>query len=260
MSSRRWLQVDTAEDPYGNKGVVLNPQWSAQWSNWSPQRRDDYIAGVAGWSVLSTAQAGQLLQGIPPNPGGWEDDPAACLGEFRGILRRLHHDVRRGALPPSSTIREFVNWCRSLNVHLPEPFLRALPAFDRQPALPTEPTLETGTSSSLARWVPEGLGKGCQSSAPPARLRGRGRGRPRTAAARDRALVKKGTDFLYEQAEKGVNKTIVEVAKHLHTLPESDGVSVKRLERILKGKLPLESAAADAAKVRRAARKRMSTR
>lgn len=254
MSSRRRTQVDTAADPYGNKGVVLNPQWSAQWSKWSDQRRDDYIAGVADWSVLSTTQAGQLLQGIPPNPGGWEDDPAACLGEFRNILRRLHHDVRRGALPPNSTIREFVDWCRSLNVHLPEPFLRALPAYDRQHTAPTEPTLETGTSSSLARWVPEGLGRGCQSSAPPTRLRGR----PRTAAARDNALAKKGTDFLYEQAQKGVNKTIVEVAKHLHNLPEGADVSVARLERILKDKkLPLKSAAAMAAEARRTSRKKI---
>lgn len=233
------------EDPYGHCGATPTRGWTEIWSTWSPQAIDDHFRGAATWGTLDKVQAGQLIQGLPPQPKGWLD-LGCCLGEATAAVDRLLLDMAGGAIPHAITPEELAAWCDRMAVGLPQPFVEGLWQAHRTDQ-PVSEVTQAATSLNMPPWVPSKLVDSGGHSKAVAK-----KGRPATMKATYQALVAAGTKLLLARANQGQRMTVAAVARELHGTPVAAGMTDDNIFRRLKGKLPIKSAAATASGVSRA--------
>lgn len=94
----------------GNRGAIPDQQWTDIWSTWPRERLEAWFAQAASWGPLNIVQAGQLMQGLPPQPYGWQYT-RNCMVDAVECVARLKADLDSGAMPSAMTPPELARWC-----------------------------------------------------------------------------------------------------------------------------------------------------
>ncbi len=238
----------TDDDTRGNCGAEADRSWTEVWSQWQPERLQEYIASAATFGPLSVAQAAAIVQGLPPPPPGWPE-PDTVLEEFASIVERLRDDVERGQMSSTPMPEELAAWCDARRHGLPSPFVDELAAQSSRVAAPPGGAPQSTQVIKLPAWVP--LSNVAIAPVPTKRKAGR----PKTAEANHEALAAAATKRLMDLAAQGVSVSLEALARDFVGTPFAGGNGHATILRRLKGALPVQAAKAIAQRAQAKGRK-----